>query len=186
MTTGFLNQDVSYAVRQLRKTPGFTFATVLTLALGIGANLTVFLLLYGVLLRPLPFPQPQQLVRTNRFYPVLHDTVVPAYSGTKTLFLRRASRTLESAAAFDYVPMHVNLVRGDQVVTLEAMRATSAFFHVFQMQPKIGRGFISADMVPNAPGVAVLSDAAWREQFAADPGVVGRFITLGNQSYTVI
>ena len=178
--------DLRFGVRHLRKSPGFTLAAVMTLALGIGANLTVFLILYGVLLRPLPFLQPQQLVRINRFYPVLHDAVIPAYSGTKVLFLRRASRTLESAAAYDYVPMHVNLVRGDEVVPMEAMRATSDFFHVFQMEPKIGRGFLPADMVPNAPGVAVLSDAAWRQQFAADPGVVGRFITLGNQSYTVV
>ena len=178
--------DLKFGVRHLRKSPGFTIAAVMTLALGIGANLTVFLILYGVLLRPLPFPQPQQLVRINRFYPVLHDAVIPAYSGTKVLFLRRVSRTLESAAAYDYVPMHVNLVRGDQVAPLEAMRATTDFFHVFQMEPKIGRGFLPADMVPNAPGVAVLSDAAWRQQFAADPAVVGRFITLGNQSYTVI
>ena len=178
--------ELKFGVRHLRKSPGFTLAAVMTLALGIGANLTVFVILYGVLLRPLPFPQPQQLVRINRFYPVLHDAVIPAYSGTKVLFFRRVSRTLESAAAYDYVPMHVNLVRGDQVVPLEAMRATSDFFHVFQMEPKIGRGFFPGDMVLNAPGVVVLSDAAWRQQFAADPGVVGRFITLGNQSYTVV
>jgi predicted permease len=178
--------DLKFGVRHLRKSPSFTIAAVMTLALGIGANLTVFLILYGVLLRPLPFPQPQQLVRINRFYPVLHDAVIPAYSGTKVLFFRRVSRTIESAAAYDYVPMHVNLVRGDQVVPLDAMRATSDFFHVFRMEPKMGRGFLSADMAPSAPGVAVLSDAAWRQQFAADPGVLGRFITLGNQSYNVV
>jgi len=182
----FLTQDVLYAVRQLRKNLGFTAAAVLTLALGIGANLTVFLILYGVLLRPLPFPQPQQLVRINRFYPALNDTMVPAYSGTKALFLGRASRTLDSTAAYDYIPSHVNLLQGDQVVPLEALRATSGFFHVFQMEPRIGRGFSPADMVPNAPGVAVLSDATWRQQFAADPGILGRSISLGNKQYTVI
>src|ERR1700760_2093635 len=145
----FLAQDLSYAVRQLRKSPGFTAAAVLTLVLGIGANLTVFLILYGVLLRPLPFPQPQQLVRVNRLYP--DGTTVPAYSGTKALFMRHASRTLESAVAYDYIPSHVNLVRGDQVVPLEALRATSDLFHVFQMEPRIGRGFSLAEMVPNAP-----------------------------------
>ena len=182
----FLAQDLLYAARQLRKNLGFTAAAVLTLALGIGANLTVFLILYGVILRPLPFPQPQRVVRINRFYPVLHDTVVPAYSGTKALFLHRASRTLESAAAYDYIPSHVNLLQGDQVVPLEALRATSGFFHVFQMEPRIGRGFFPADMVPNAPGVAVLSDATWRQHFAADPGILGRSITLGNKPCTVV
>src|SRR5580693_7776368 len=155
--TRFLNQDVYYAARQLRKSPGFTIAAVLILALGIGANLTIFLILYGVLLRPLPFPQPQQLVRISRFYPVLHDTVVPAYSGTKALFLRRTSQTLASAAAYDYIPSHQNLLQGNQVIPLEAVRATSDFFHVFQMEPKMGRGFLAGDMLPNAPGVAVIS-----------------------------
>jgi hypothetical protein len=180
----FLTQDLIYAVRQLRKSPAFTGAAVLTLALGIGANLTVFLILYGVLLRPLPFPQPQQLMRINRLY--FGDHLSPAYAGTKTLFMHRASRTLESAAAYDYVPSHVNLLRGNQVVPLDALRVTSDFFRVFQMEPKIGRGFSAADMVPNAAGVAVLSDTAWRQQFAADPNILGRPITLGNKQYTVI
>jgi predicted permease len=173
-----------YAVRQLRKSPAFTTAAVLTLALGIGANLTVFLILYGVLLRPLPFPHPQQLVRINRLY--FGNHLSPAYAGTKALFMHRASRTLESAAAYDYVPSHVNLLQGNQVVPLNALRATSDFFRVFQMEPKIGRGFSAADMVPNAAGVAVLSDAAWRHQFAADPNILGRPISLGNKQYTVI
>lgn len=180
----YLTQDLLYAVRQLRKSPAFTTAAVLTLALGIGANLTVFLILYGVLLRPLPFPYPQQLVRINRLY--FGNHLSPAYAGTKALFMHRASRTLESAAAYDYVPSHVNLLQGNQVVPLNALRATSDFFRVFQMEPKIGRGFSAADMVPNAAGVAVLSDAAWRHQFAADPNILGRPITLGNKQYTVI
>jgi predicted permease len=180
----FLTQDLFYAMRQLRKNVGFTTAAVLTLALGIGANLTVFLILYGVLLRPLPFPQPQQLVRINRLY--FGDHIVPAYSGTKALFMRRVSRTLASAAAYDYIPSHVNLLQGNQVVPLDAVRATSDFFRVFQMEPRIGRRFSAADMVPNAAAVAVLSDPTWRQQFAADPNILGRSITLGNKQYTVI
>ena len=184
MTTGFLRQDVVYALRQLRKSAGFTFATVLTLALGIGANLTVFLILYGVLLRPLPFPHPEQLVRVERSYP--NGDVVPAYSGTAALFMRRTSHSFESAAAYDYIPSNMNLVQGGEAIALKALRVTSDFFHVFQMDPAIGRGFSAPDMVSNAPGVAVISDALWRQRFSSDPNILGRAITLGNRPFSII
>ena len=184
MTTGFLNQDVAYAVRQLRKTPGFTFATVLTLALGIGANLTVFLLLYGVLLRPLPFPHPERLVRVERSYS--SGDPVPVYSGTVALFLRRSSHSFDSAAIYDYIPSNVNLVQEGEAVPLKALRTTSDFFRVFDMAPAIGRGFNAGDTIQNAPGVVVISNALWRERFASDPTVLGRAITLGNRPYSII
>jgi predicted permease len=184
MTTRFLNQDVAYAVRQLRKTPGFTFATVLTLALGIGANLTVFLLLYGVLLRPLPFPHPERLVRVERSYP--NGNVVPAYSGTVALFLRRTRHSFESAAIYDYIPSNVNLVQEGEAIPLKALRTTSDFFRVFDMNPAMGRGFNPGDMIQNAPGVVVISNSLWRERFASDPTVLGKAITLGNRPYSII
>lgn len=184
MANSFLPQDVAYALRQLRKSPGFTFAAVLTLALGIGANLTVFLILYGVLLRPLPFPHPEQLVRIERSYP--NGAMVPAFSGTKALFLRRVSRTFESAAAYDYIPSNINLVQNGDAIPIKALRATAGFFRVFQMQPAMGRGFSAADVLPHAPGVAILSDALWRQRFSAAPNILGQAITLGNQRYTVI
>jgi predicted permease len=184
MTTGFLNQDVAYAVRQLRKTPGFTFATVLTLALGIAANLTVFLLLYGVLLRPLPFPHPERLVRVERSYPT--GDVVPAYSGTVALFLRRTRHSFESAAIYDYIPSNVNLVQEGEAIPLRALRTTSDFFRVFAMDPAMGRGFNPGDMIPNAPGVVVISNSLWRERFASDTNILGKAITLGNRPYSVI
>ena len=184
MSTGFLNQDVPYALRQLRKATGFTFATVLTLALGIGANLTVFLILYGVLLRPLPFPHPDQLVRVERSYP--SGAVVPAYSATVALFMFRNNRSFDSAAAYDYIPGNVNLVQGGEAIPLKALRATSDFFRVFAMQPAIGRGFNAQDMILNAPGVAVISDALWRQRFSSDPNILGRPITLGNKPFSVI
>lgn len=176
--------DFRYACRRLLKERGFTATTVLTLALGIGANLTVFVIFYGVIVRPLPFPDPQQLVRVERFYP--DGTLVAAYSGTKALFFTRASRVIDSAAAYDYVPSNVNLVQGDVAVPLRSLGVTANFFRVFRMHPELGREFAAADMAPNAAGVAVLSDASWRQRFAADPNVVGRVITLGNEEYTVV
>jgi hypothetical protein len=177
-------QDFRYAIRLLRKSPGFTAAAVLTLALGIGANLTVFLVLYGVLLKPLPFPGPRQLVRIERSYS--GGITVPAYSGTKALFFQRASHAFTTMAAYDYVPSHANLVQGDGAVPISVLRVTSDFFNVFDMEPAMGRGFHTEDMVPNGPGVVVLSDALWRYQFGGDPEIVGRAISLGNRSYTVI
>ena len=179
----FLKQDFGYAIRQLRKTPGFTAAAILTLALGIGANLTVFLIFYGVLLRPLPFPQPDRLVRFYRAFP--SGDRGPAYTGTQFLFIHRSTRTLE-AAAYDYLPSNVNLMQGGEAVPLKALRASADFFRVFSMEPVLGRSFSASDMTPNSAGVAVISDPLWRQRFAADPHVLGRAITLGNHAYTVI
>jgi predicted permease len=177
-------QDLRYAMRQWGKSPAFTISAILTLALGIGLNLTIFVILYGVLLRPLPFPNPHELVRVNRFYS--DGTTVPALSGTKILFTRRDARTLDSAAGYDYVPNHMNLVQGDEAIPLEALGVTSDFFHVFRMEPVMGHDFRPEDMAANAAGTAVLSDATWRRHFAADLNIVGRAIMLGNTQYTVI
>jgi putative ABC transport system permease protein len=180
----FLTQDVAYAVRQLRKTAGFTFSTVITLALGIGANLTVFLILYGVLLRPLPFPHPEQLVRIERSYP--NGVIAPVYTATEALFLRRTTHTFSTAAVYDYIPANINLVQSGEAIPLKALRASEDFFAVFAIDPAIGRGFNARDMIPNAPGVVVISDALWRERFSADPGILGHTIILGNRPFSII
>jgi predicted permease len=180
-----LNNDFAYAIRQLRKSPGFSLAAVITLALGIGANLTVFLILYGVLLKPLPFPHSERLVRVNRIYPPSTD-LSPAYSATKFLFMQSSNRSFESMAAYDYVPGNVSLIQGGEAVPITALRGTTDFFRVFQTEPALGRGFEARDTIPNAAGVAVVSDALWHQRFSADPHVLGRSIQLGNQIYTIV
>jgi len=84
----------------------------------------------------------------ERFFP--DGGLVPSYSGTKVLFMSRASRTLQSGAAYDYVPNHMNLVQGGEAIPLEALRVTSDFFHAFQMEPRIGHDFGPQDMMPHA------------------------------------
>lgn len=177
-------RDLRYALRVLGKSPGFSIAAISILALGIGANLVVFLVLYGVLLRPLPFPHPRQLVRIERSY--AGGTNVPAYSGTKALFFQRMNRTFSSMAAYDFIPSHANLEQGESIVPISVLRVTSGFFRTFDMQPAMGRDFSAEDMSPNAAGVVVLSDALWRHRFDSDPAILGRSITLGNRNYTVI
>jgi predicted permease len=177
-------QDVRYGVRQLRKNAGFTTAAVLTLGLGIGANLAIFLIAYSVFLRPLPFPHPDRVVRIERSYG--GDYLEQAYSGTTALFLRRMNRTLEATAAYDYIPRNANIVESDGTVPLKLLSATPDFFHVFAMEPILGRGFNAQDGVPNSAPVAVVSYSLWQEHFSGDPHIVGRAITIGSQLYTVI
>lgn len=179
-----LAQDLRYAFRGLAKSSSFAAAAISTLALGIGANVTVFLVLYGVLLKPLPFPSPLQLVRIERSY--AGGVTVPAYSGTKALFFRQASQSFSAMAAYDYIPAHVNLVRGEGAIPISALRVTSDFFKVFEMEPGMGRNFRAEDMLPNAPGVVVISDGLWKHQFSGDPNIVGKAVTMGNRNYTVI
>jgi predicted permease len=177
-------QDVRYAVRQLRKNAGFTAATVLTLGLGIGANLAIFLIAYSVFLRPLPFPHPDRVVRIERSFG--GDNLEQAFPGTTALFLRRMNRTLEATAAYDFIPGNANIVESDGTIPLKFLSVTPDFFHVFAMEPVLGRGFNAQDGVPNSAPVAVISYSLWQEHFSADPHIVGRAITIGSQIYTVI
>ena len=180
----FFRHDLWYAVRQLRRRRGFTLAVILTLALGIGANLTVFLILYGVLLRPLPFPHPEQLVRIETAYSGGGEG--PALTSTMALYLRRTSRTLESIAAYDYIPENANLVQGRSAVPVQLLGVTSDFFHVLQMEPRLGRGFNAQDAVQHAAGVVVISNTLWHQRFSADPNILGHSVTLGSETYTIV
>ena len=180
----FISQDAVYALRQLRKNAGFTFATVITLALGIGANLTVFLIMYGVLLRPLPFPHPEQVIRIERSYP--DGQLVPPYSATVALFMRRMNRSFRSVAVSDYLPANVNLIQGGEAVSLKALRTTADFFQVFEAPPILGRTFNERDMLEHAPAVAIISNALWRQRFSSDPDILGRTIDIGNKPFSII
>ena len=179
-------QDVRYALRTLRNTPGFAAAAILTLALGIGANTAVFSLVSAVLLRPLPFPDSDRLVfvwddvssLTNGRFSITEPS--PAdYAAWKDQ--SRSFIDMAAMAATTY-----NLTGIAQPQKVEGIRTTPNLFGVLGMQPLVGRTLTPADDRPDANAVVVLDARAWRSLFGGDPGIVGRAILLNDLPHTVV
>ncbi len=180
-----LLQDARYAMRQLRKSPGVSIIAMLTLALGIGATTAIFTLVYDVMLRPLPFAQLGRLVTLeekvaewSNLYPTL------PVSANHFASWQRSSRSFDSMAIMEQ--FSVPLGASGHPLQVEALFATPGIFSVLQVQPKLGRTFTAGEAQPGHEHVAILTDALWREQFAADPRILGKTITLNGFPYAVI
>jgi predicted permease len=174
-------QDVRYAVRMLLRTPGPTAVAVLTLALGIGATTGIFSLVYAVLLRPLPYPEPGQLVRmftvlpTQPHFPI---AIADFYD-----FRQRASIFSSSAL---YAERDLDLTISDRPEHLSGMAVTHEYFRVLGYHPILGRDFEEKEEFKNNNQVVILSDRFWRTHFQADPNIVGKTLQLSGQPFTVI
>ena len=168
-----LLQDFRYALRKLLQEPAFTLIAVLTLALGIGANTAIFTVVNGLLLRPLPYPQPEQLVtlKSQQSVPELADMQQQSQS-----FERLGGISLQAA---DYSG-------GGEPVQLEVGLVTGDFFSVLGARTTLGRTIGPIDDVFDAARVLVLSHGLWQRQFGGDTNILGRNVTLAGQSYTVI
>src|SRR5688572_13825252 len=164
-------QDLRYGVRGLLRQPAFALTAILALALGIGANTAVFSVVYAVLLKPLPYPQPEGLVYIHDTYPAVTFASV---SFPKYTALRDGTRTLEGLGAM--APRSLTLTGGGQPEQLPGVTVSRDFFPVMQVQPLYGRWFTQEEDVPNGPPVIVLGYALWQRRFASDPTIVGRTI----------
>jgi putative ABC transport system permease protein len=175
-------QDVRYAVRTLRKTPGFTIVAVTSLALGIGLNATLFSAIQAVLLQPLPYADPDRVVEAYHVYTTGERGGVPpaAY-----LEWRRGSRTFQDMAVYD--GFNKEAVHRDGLATehIDILRVSSSFFQVLGRQPALGRAFGPGDDV-TASNVAIVSDDWWRRRWQGDPRIIGRAITIDNVTYRVV
>ena len=178
-----LSQDVRFAVRLLRKSPGFTAAAILTLALGIGANVAIFTLINGLLLRPLPYPRPERVVTVDRQF---KDGTAYGMSFIKFRLFERQNRSFECLAAYDILGSGLNLVTASDSELIQSRRVSSDFFRAFGVPPAIGRDFTPADNLPGAAKVAILSNRIWKTLFASDPSIAGKNVRLGGDSYTII
>jgi putative ABC transport system permease protein len=176
-------EDIRYGLRVLAKAPGFTLIAVLTLALGIGANTAIFSVVSAVLLRSLPFPLPEELVRVvsvrargnapdSASYPDFTDWRAQNHSFSQMAAYRTESFTLTGQGE----PAHIK----GAVVSAE-------LFPLLRVQPLLGRTFLPEEDTPGAgTGAVILSHGLWRQLFGADPGIVGRTIDLNNRSFTVV
>jgi putative ABC transport system permease protein len=178
-----IGKDVQYGLRLLRRTPVFTTVALITLALGIGGNTAIFSLVYGVLLRPLPYPQPERFVTLERV--VSAGAIDPNTTSNKYLFWRERQGTLESIAAVMSGRM-VSFVAADRAERVLQRSVTADFFRVLGVAPATGRFFSADDDRASAEPVAVLGYGCWRRQFGQDPNVMGRSIVLGRNQFTVI
>jgi predicted permease len=181
-----LLQDFRYGLRTLRKSRGFAAAAVLVLALGIGANTAIFSVVNSVLLRPLPFPHPEQLVQ------VWHTPPQTSFPGMKE-FAVSAANYLDWAAdnhVFQRIAIYTwssfNLTGTGEPQFVNARRVSSSFFPLLQAQPMLGRVFSPEEDQPGHDHVVVLNESFWRSQFAADRNIVGHDLTLDGAAYRVI
>ncbi len=181
-----LIQDARFALRILRKSPGFTAVAVLTLSLGIGGSTAVFSLVDAVLLRPLPYPNAERIVFPWRLPPrrldLGHDKI--PWGRFDFLFLSQESKTFEYLGAFQSDSF--NLTGSGDPVRLDGLRASAGFFPTLGVSPLLGRTFTQEEDYPGREHEVILSYALWQERFGADPGILGQTLQLSGAPYTVI
>lgn len=173
--------DLRYGLASLMRTPGFTAIVVTVLAIGLGANVAMFSIVDNVLLRPLPFPDPDRIVGV---WEAPRPGISNATSAPDFLDWRRMATSFESLAAEIPVSAAINGQEGPVRVLGKAV--TADYFRVFQTGPKLGRTFAAEDDRPGAPKLVVLSHAAWQNYFGADPDILGREILLDREPHRVI
>ena len=181
-----LLQDIRYATRKLLRSPGFTTIAVATLALAIGATTAVFSLVNGVLLKPLPYPRPEQLVRVGSTRGGADaDPAISSMSLLDFQDYRAGSTSFSHLAAIDIGTRNLS-GDGAQPLRLRAARVSASFFDIFARPMQQGRGFVASEELDGPGRVVVLSDGLWRSHFGGDPRMVGRAITLDGDPYTVV
>jgi putative ABC transport system permease protein len=176
-----LLQDIRYAGRTLRRSPGFMVTAVLALALGIGANTAIFTVVNTVLLQPLAYPEPERLVQLEWATPQgpLNITSIP-----KFMVWREQTQVFQDVAAYDLGGPGVNLTGGDRPEQLKGVHVSASFFRVFGARLVAGRTFSMDEDRPAGPALVVISGGLWK-RLGADPNFVGKRLALGDEAYTV-
>ncbi|MEO6871320.1 MAG: ABC transporter permease, partial [Chthoniobacterales bacterium] len=175
--------DLRFALRQLRKSPGFTFVAILTLSLGIGANIAIFSVINAVLLRPLPYPDSERIMTLHERDSKRNDFAIslPDY-----LDWKRDNTVFENLALYRTYSLNLSGIKGRPAEPISSALVTANFFKVAGLAPELGRTFTEAEDKKGAPALVVISDLLWTRAFGRDPDVLGRPVTFHDTRYTVI
>src|SRR5713226_6996579 len=177
-----LAQDLRYGLRQLRRSPGFAVVVVATLALGIGANTAIFSVINGVILRPLPFPDPERLAALDERAQTSGGW--RSFSYLNFLDCERDSRSFENMAAWRNEG--VNLTAPGDPEYVRARQSSASFFSVLGVRPVLGRAFLAEEDKFRAPPVAIISHALWQKRFGGDPQAIGSRVILNGKALTIV
>ncbi|MGH7709766.1 MAG: ABC transporter permease [Gemmatimonadaceae bacterium] len=178
--------SLRHAWRSLRRTPVFTAAAALTLVIGIGASVAIFAVLNGVLLRPLPYANPERLVGAWHDFPPLGLRKANQSSGTYFTYLRLA-RSIEHIGAYAEEAVNVSEPGGSaEPQRLTSAAITATLIPTLGVSPLLGRNFTDAEDLPNGPEVVIISEAMWRNRFAADHGIIGRTVEINGLARQII
>jgi putative ABC transport system permease protein len=175
-------QDVRFGLRLLRKSPGFTTVAVITLALGIGANTAVFSIVYGVVFRPLPYPQPHRIVELTESSPRGSDEKDVTYQELQ--FLQEHSSPFQFLTG--YTVQGYNISFGDKTERVKGQPVSTDYFSVLGIGPVLGRDFLAEENIGNGAHVAILSYEIWQKQMGGDRETIGRTVTLDGEPFTII
>ncbi|MEO8050447.1 MAG: ABC transporter permease [Acidobacteriota bacterium] len=174
--------DLRYAVRMLRKSAAFTAVAVAALALGIGANTAIFTVVNAVLLNPLPYPQPDLIMKLGRKFTngVGYSNSIPKY------FAWRRNQAFDAMALYDFGSLGMNLGTSSPPDQIKAAHVSAEYFKVFGGSPVTGRGFTDTEDLPKGPQAAVITYGLWQSRFGGDRGVIGRTVLLNGSPFPVV
>jgi|CZKS01.1.fsa_nt_gi predicted permease len=181
---GSFTSDLRHSIRLLIKTPGFSVIAIAALALGIGANTAIFSVVNTVLLQPLPYPEPDRIMRIQRVYKsgdISSSTSIPKFMAWKN-----NNQTFDSMAIYDFAGPGLNLGSGDHPQQVKGIHVSQEYFRVFGVTPAQGRTFLAQEDQPGGPKAALVSSTLWQNRFGSDPSLVGKPIILGGDPYTVV
>ena len=179
-----LGRDVRHAVRGLRRSPGFASTVMLVLALGIGANTAMFGIVYGMLIRPLPYPDAEAIVRVGESFGPRRELVPIRLTNRSMPLLQDSAESFEQLAA--YQELSLDWAGPDGAVSLSGALVSPSLFALLRATPHLGRLFTEEEARVGRDRVALLSHSAWIQRFGANPDIVGTPLVLESNPYTVV